>query len=168
MLDIFNSLKPFFEDNYRRVGVREYARFAKISPPSASTLLSSLAKQGLLKHTEERRYIFYWANRESQLFVNLSRSYWGERLKEFVNYANQQFISPVIILFGSLAKAEAKQDSDIDIAVFTASKRPLDLSLFEKKLKRKIQIFVFKSRADVGSEELLNNILNGTMLAGAW
>ena len=57
MLTIFNNLKPFFEDNYRRISVREYARIIKISPPSASKLLNNLEKEGLL--TKEKKNYTY-------------------------------------------------------------------------------------------------------------
>lgn len=168
MLEIFNKLQPFFEDNYRRINVREYARLAKISPPSASKLLSELEKEGLLKREEEKNYIYYLANKESPLFVKLSRAYWHEKLKDITNFLEQQLVSPVIILFGSFAKAEINPNSDIDLAVFTASKKKIELATFEKKLKRKIQIFVFKDREDVKSRDLLNNILNGIILSGSW
>ena len=54
MLEIFNKLKPFFEDNYKRISVREYARMQNISPPNASQLLNNLEKEGLLKKEEDR------------------------------------------------------------------------------------------------------------------
>ena len=64
MLEIFDNLKPFLEDNYRRFNVREYARIRGISAPTASVLLSRLNKEGLLNREEERNYIYYFANKE--------------------------------------------------------------------------------------------------------
>ena len=169
MLKIFNDLKPFFEDNYRRINVREYARIQKISPPTASSLLQNYLK-GLLKKEEEKQYLYYFANKESSLFVDLSRIYWKVVLENsgFVKALSEKFISPVIILFGSLSKAEVKENSDIDIAVFTATRKELDLKEFEKKLKRNIQLFVFKDRENIKNKELFNNILNGDRLKGNW
>ena len=40
MLEIFNTLAYFFEDNYVKISVREFAKFKKISPPHASKLLN--------------------------------------------------------------------------------------------------------------------------------
>ena len=48
MLNIINNLKPFIEDSYRRINVREYSRLMKISPPTASKTLFELSKEGLL------------------------------------------------------------------------------------------------------------------------
>ena len=170
MLKIFNDLKPFFEDNYRRINVREYARIQKISPPTASSLLQNYLKEGLLKKEEEKQYLYYFANKESSLFVDLSRIYWKVVLENsgFIKALSEKFISPVIILFGSLSKAEVKENSDIDMAVFTATRKELDLKEFERKLKRNIQLFIFKDREYIKNKELLNNILNGYRLRGNW
>lgn len=170
MLKIIDNLTPFFGDNYRRINVREYARIRKISPPTASKLLEMLHKEGLLKKERDRNYIFYRANRENSLFIDLSRAYWKCTLKSsgLIDLFENEFLSPIIILYGSLSKAEAKQDSDIDIAVFTETKKDLKLEKFEKKLNRKIQLFVFRGMKSVKNEELLKNILNGYKLEGNW
>ena len=167
MLKLFNSLAPFFEDNYRRMNVRGYARLMEISPPSASKLLSKYGKEGLLNREEEKRYIYYYANKDNNLFVFLSRVYWYQKMKELISYMEREFANPVIILFGSFAKAEINSNSDIDLAVFTASRKELDLAFYEGILKKKIQVFVFKNRNEV-SKDLLNNILNGFKISGDW
>src|SRR3989338_4959977 len=98
MLKIFNNLKPFFEDCYRRYSVREYARSFKISPPTASKILKKFNKEGLLKVTKENNYLFFWANKENKVFLTLSRIYWGYKLNEFIEYANKILVNPAIIL----------------------------------------------------------------------
>jgi len=170
MLKIINDLSLFFGDNYRRINVREYARIMKTSPPTASKLLEGFNREGILKREKDRNYIFYCANSESGLFVDLSRIYWKLAFESsgLVKLFEDAFLSPVVVLFGSLSKAEAKKDSDIDIAVFTKTKKALDLRPFEKKLKRKIQLFVFEEPDMVKNKELLKNILGGYKLRGHW
>lgn len=165
MLKIINDLSPFFEDCYRRVNVREYAKLAKISPPTASTLLGAYNSEGLLLKEHYRNYIFFYANKESRDFIGLSRIYWSYKLKNIVSYLEKELTTTAILLFGSLSKAEAKSDSDADLAVF-ANKRELGISHFEKKLKRNIQLYVFRSIRDIKSKELANNIINGHILSG--
>lgn len=169
MLKIFNSLKPFFDDNYRRINVREYAKIQGISPPSASKLLDGFYKEGLLNKEVERRYIYYYANRDDSSFTNLSRVYWCFILKKIglINYFEQELINPVIILFGSFANAEVSSKSDIDIALFTISKKELDIGRYNDALKE-VHLFMFKSREDVKNKNLLNNILNGFKISGRW
>lgn len=168
MLNIINNLKPFFLDNYRRINIREYSRIMKISPPHASKLLERFKKEGLLIKEEDRNYIFYSANKESLEFIEFSRIYWLGVFKKIglIGYLEKEFINPTLILFGSFSKAEIKQNSDIDLAVFTPTNKIINLDFFEKKLKRKIQLFVFKSRNEVKNKDLLDNILNGFILSG--
>ena len=168
MLKIINTLNPFFEDCYRRISVREYARIIGVSAPTASKLLTNYHKEGLLDREEDRIYINYFANKDSKKFIDLSQIYWSDKLKELVDYLDNELIDARIILFGSLSKAEVKEDSDIDLVVFSPSKKEIDVSSFEKKLKMKIQIFRFDERSSVKSPQMLNNFLNGYMLRGSW
>ncbi len=165
MLKIINDLQPFFEDCYRRISVREYAKIMRISPPTASKTLSYYAAESILLRTTYRNYILFYANKESRVFVDLSRIYWNGRLSGLVEFMGRKLTSPALVLFGSLSKAEVKPDSDVDLAVF-AAKRNLDLAVFEKKMKRKIQLFWFDSFKNIKSNELSGNIINSYVLAG--
>lgn len=170
MLRIFKDLKPFFEDNYRRINIREYARIAGISPPSASKLLHSYRKELLLNKEKEKNYIYYVANKDSRAFIELCRAYWLQRFEKagLIECLELEYLVPVVILFGSFSKAEVKRSSDIDIALFSVTAKVPNLGKFEKRLGRKIQLFQFKTKGDVKNEELLNSILNGFMLSGGW
>jgi len=106
MLNIIDNLEPFFEDNYRRISVREYARLKKISPPTASKLLLELSKEGLLKRETDRNYIYYFANKQDKVFIDMSRVYWFLKLKNsgILEVLEKELLNPVIFLFGSLSK----------------------------------------------------------------
>lgn len=170
MLKIFNALEPFFKDNYRRVHVREYARIQAISPPAASALLWELEKEGLLLRENEKQYIYYVANKENKLFIDLSRCYWSIMFQKLglLEHLEKELLTPTVVLFGSFAKAEIKEGSDIDIAVFTPSKKVISLAGFEKKLHRKIQLFFFRTPEEIKNKDLLANILSGYLLLGDW
>ncbi|PIN77639.1 hypothetical protein COV15_01785 [Candidatus Woesearchaeota archaeon CG10_big_fil_rev_8_21_14_0_10_34_12] len=170
MLKIFNDLKPFFEDNYRRINIREYARTTNISPPSASKLLDYFRNQGLLKMEKDKNYIYYVANKNSKIFIELSRTYWHQLIEKtgIFDYLEKELLNPLIILFGSFSKAEVTNSSDIDLAIFSISKKSVNLEKFEKKLNRKIQSFSYKSKEEVKNKGLLNNIFNGFVLRGSW
>lgn len=165
MLEIINNLKPFFEDCYRRINVREYSRITKKSPPTSSKLLHYYFKENFLKKEKSLNYIFFYANIESKEFIELSKIYWNYKLNKLIHFLNEKLMEPTVVLFGSLSKAESKKDSDIDLAIF-ANKKELNLSKFEKELKRNIQIFWFKSVKDIKNPELANNIINGFKLNG--
>ncbi len=165
MLEIINNLKPFIENCYRRISVREYAKIIGVSPPTASKILASYYAEGLLLKETYKNYLLFYANRDNSDFIDLSRMYWRQKLAEVIKFLEKNLTDPTIILFGSLPKAETKEDSDIDIAVF-AKIKDIDVEIFEKKLKRKIQIFWFDSFSRIRNTELANNILNGYLLYG--
>lgn len=167
MLNIINDLAPFFEDCYRRISVREYAKVIKISPPTASKILKSYSKMGLLNKEEERRYLFFNTNIENKDFIDLSRIYWREKLNDCTSELQRKLVNPSIVLFGSLSKAEARKDSDIDLAIFSPDKKAIDIKPYEEKLKRKISVYWFKSVDPTFSDKpLMNNIINGYVLVG--
>jgi len=165
MLKLINSLVPFFEDCYGRINVREYARAVKITPPTAAKILLKFNKEGLLKKEYFKNYHFYYANKDSKDFVDLSHIYWRMKLQNLTSSLKAELIAPTIVLFGSLAKAEVKQDSDVDLAIFS-NENEFFPEKFEKELKRKIQVFFFPAIESIKSKELANNILNGFVLEG--
>ena len=105
MLKIINNLKPFFEDCYKKINVREYSRIMKISPPTASKLLSEFQDKGLLNFEKEKIYYNYYSNIYNQNFIDLSRIYWKEKLSLLIIELKKHYINPSIILFGSLGCA---------------------------------------------------------------
>lgn len=163
MLKILNMLMPFFEDCYRRIGVREYAKIIGVSPPTASKILENFGKDGLLRMEKERGYMLYHADNGNQDFMDLSRMYWRHSLSPLIDRLERGVLEPYIILFGSLSKAEAKKDSDVDIAVL-GEKKAIDVSAIERKVGRKIHIFWFKSWESLKGNDIENSIRLGYVL----
>ncbi len=167
MLEIINNLRPFFEDCYRRVGVREYARLIKVSPPTASKLLSAYQKFGLLLHEKDRRYLLFYANKNSADFRDVCRLYWRHRLAPVVSYFEHELVTPTVIMYGSLAKAEVRKESDVDLLLLAPkNKKELDVGMFEKELKRSIHVFWVPVLSKLPSPQLQESMVNGYVLAG--
>ncbi len=166
MLDIIDDLAPFFEDGYRSISVREYAKLVCVSPPTASKLLKDFAKKGYLQWRAERRHLFFTLRIENEGVIDLCRLYWKQKLQKVSEVFQAKLVGASGILFGSLAKAEVKPESDIDIAIFAPEKKTLDLKLFEKSLGRKISVHWFKSLKEIKNGHLSNNIINGAVLFG--
>ena len=165
MLKILYNLGPFIEDCYRELGVREYSRITNITAPTSSERLKQFESEGLLKKKSDRGYLLFRANRNSKILLDLSRAYWREKLKKLIEHLDSIFHNPTIILFGSLAKLEAKKDSDIDLAILTKSDKKTDLSKYEKQYKREVQLFKFDSLGKI-NKELKKNIINGYIVQG--
>lgn len=160
MLSIFKQLRPFLEDVYGEVSVREYGRITKISPPTASKTLKHLEKEGLLKLNNYRKHLLFKANRESALFRDLAIAYWRQKLSQALKDLKSELLFKDIILFGSLPKVENTLDSDIDLYL-NSRKKGIDLSKTEKVLKRSIQLH-FKD--SLKNPHLKKNIQGGILI----
>lgn len=139
MLEIFNNLMPFAEDAYRELSVRDYAKERGVSPPTASTLLKEMEKEGILTYREQGNAIYFKASRESYLYKQLAKLYWHIKLKEATADLHKACLYKEIILFGSLAKAENTLASDADLFI-NIPKRSISTESMEKKLGRPVQL----------------------------
>ena len=167
----YKILRIFF-DNPSPKGIgfqlREISRKVAVAPPSVKKYLNELVKEGLVIKIKHRihGYPVYYANRDNEEFKFLKRMDIVIKIKEsgLIDCLSENCMPDVIILFGSASKGEDLKESDIDLFVLS-SKEKIDLSQFEKKLNRKINIF-FSNSFDKLSKELKNNIVNGIILKG--
>ena len=148
--------------------LREISRKVAVAPPSVKKYLNELEKERLVIKIKHRihGYPVYYANRDDKEFKFLKRMDIVIRIKEsgLIDYLSENCMLDVIILFGSASKGEDLKESDIDLFVLS-DKEKIDLTHFEKKLSRKINIF-FSDNFNKLSKELRNNIINGVILKG--
>lgn len=160
MLKIFNELKQFFEDVYREISVRQYAKEVKISPPTASKKLKEFVKEGILILNKRGIYFYFKANREEFIFKQLARLYWYSVLNPITEKIHGEIAYKRIILFGSLSKAENTIKSDVDLYLET-EERKIDITNLQKLLNREIQLHFIKS---IKNENLKKNIEQGIII----
>lgn len=160
MLEIFNTLKPFFNDVYKEISVREFSRLINVSPPTASKLLTQYQQENLLVKQTKGIYMYYKANRESELFIGLSKLYWQTILKKETQHIHEDALYKSIILFGSLSKAENTSESDIDLFI-DCTKRTISTGHLEEMFKRKIQLHFHDA---LNNPHLKKNIEKGIAL----
>jgi len=111
---------------------------------------------------------FYTSNRPNEKYY-LEKKLYNIKLiyvSGLIVYLKKELSNPVIILFGSFAKGEDTEESDVDLYLETLSDKKINLEKFEKFLNRKIQIFRQKSLKHVSNLNLANNIINGAGLNG--
>ena len=152
----------FFNFPQQVIGLRELSRIIKISKTTLRRYLQQMVKQKLIKlrgnnYIANSSNFWYQFDKRNKLLKEISES----GLVEFIQAHTQ---ANTIILFGSGAKGEYVKESDLDIFVFSQEKN-FNLTIFEKKLKRKINL-LFKEDYDKLSIELFNNIINGYKLSG--
>ncbi len=111
-------------------------------------------------------YPTYKANREGELFKEYKKSYILLVIKQtgLAGHIYDLCQPDVIVLFGSSSKGEDIETSDIDLFI-QAPEKKINLSSYEKKLNRKINLF-FEENFSRLSKELKNNVINGIILKG--
>ena len=166
-------LRYFFEEPNRWFHVREMARALNLNPTTASKYLNKLHKENVLIRKYERRHLLFKANSENPAYKDAKVHHNVKLIREsgLIEYLDKELHYPdAIAIFGSYAKGENDGNSDIDLFVLGNAKKDLNLEMFEKKLKARIQLFV-KSKEEFielqkENKNLANSILNGRLIKG--
>lgn len=167
--DIKSRLAEYFFTNpTSKLRVRQIEKTLNLPLPSVIRYSRELEKECILKTSIISNVRFYSADKSSKEFIFEKKMFNIKQIYEsgLLEYLINEYSNPIITLFGSYSKGEDVEDSDIDIYIQTPSDENKKLDEFEKKLKRKIQVFKHKSLSSIKNEELANNIINGMILNG--
>lgn len=158
-------LACFLDEPTKKHQIRQISRKINLATTSVKKHIETLIKENLV---EEGEYVFkyYRANFDNKDFRFYKKINTLMRLKssKLIDYLERTFTPDVIMLFGSCAKGEDTERSDIDIYIQSKGEVP-DLKKFEEILGRKIELFVHENINNL-PKELRNNILNGTKISG--
>jgi predicted nucleotidyltransferase len=162
----YKVLKVFLDSPTESFGLRELSRASGIAPVSVLNYLKEFEREKLIVRKIIKGVPAYIANRDNENFIvnkkigilyELSNSGLVEEL--------WQKLSPnAIVLYGSFARGEAVEGSDVDIFIIGKEKR-IKLESFEKNLGKKIHL-MFEENVKMISRELKNNLINGIVLKG--
>lgn len=167
--DIKTKLKEYFFLNPTiKLRVRQIERELKVPLPSVIRYTKELEQEGLLKSTKIANITTYSADRASKTFLLEKKLFNIYQLNTsgLLDFLIEELSNPAIVVFGSYAKAEDVENSDIDLYIETPSQKKINVEKYEKILQRKIQLFMYKSLPDVENKGLANNIVNGIVLNG--
>lgn len=156
----------FFVNPNAKIRVREIEKKLKLSLPSVIRYCAELKEEGILNTIKIGSVTFYTADKTNNNFLLEKKLYNIKSLytSGAVEFLKKELNNPVIILFGSYSKGEDIETSDIDLYIETPSKKEIELTKFENKLNRKIQIFKHKDISEIRNRNLANNIINGIVL----
>jgi predicted nucleotidyltransferase len=162
----YNVLQEFFDSPRKNFQMRAISRIIKLAQPSVSNYLKELTKEKLILKQKTGLYPIYIANRENELFKLYKKLNLIQRIQTsgLLSHVYDSCIPDCIILFGSASIGEDIEESDIDLFIQSRTEK-INLTKFEKKLKRKINLFFEEDFVKL-SKELKNNILNGIILRG--
>ncbi len=165
--EVNKALEFFFKNPTTTIHLRELGRQIGFSSAGASKSLKNLAKQNLVEEQKTKAVSNYKAKLTPQ-FIQLKKIYnlYSLYNSKLVDFLKKEYEFPdSIIIFGSYARGEDSEKSDIDIVVITRLEKSLNLSQFEKKLQRKINILELKNLKKA-KKEFINNLINGIVLEG--
>lgn len=155
----------FFENPGKEFYLRQISRLTKIPKTTASRRIEQLLKEGIIKKVNTEPYGRFIADSESPAYLFYKRQSILERIYQsgVIGHIADETHPKAIILFGSCAKGEYTEKSDIDLFV-QSHETELDLKKF--RLKHGISIIFSESLQKI-SENLKNNIINGVILYGS-
>jgi predicted nucleotidyltransferase len=171
-LIVIRMAEFFFENPYQDFYLRELAKKLKISPFATKKYADLLIKESLIKEERKANLRYFRANMNSLFFRQLKiafsmRALAESGLMEFLK-ENLQAVSS-ITLFGSMAKGEDDQDSDVDLLIIgkVGKDRPLDTSGFEDKIGKRITTHVFSwsewNRQATGNKAFYSDVISHGM-----
>ncbi len=167
-------LNCIFAEPDKSFHIRLLGRLTKLHPNTIITITDELVKEGYITKEldKETKFSIIKANTSNRMY-KLTKQYMNvKNLYEsgLIDFLNEQYAYPAIILFGSYAKAENTKKSDIDLFIITDVKQKADISSFYAKLDAEIQTFVHTKqefqKLKKTNPELINNVLNGVKLEG--
>ncbi|MBI2548646.1 nucleotidyltransferase domain-containing protein [Candidatus Woesearchaeota archaeon] len=162
-------LSIFFENPTTEFYLRELSRRLKLSMPTIVSVTDMLAKDKLVIKIKGKALTIVRANRENITFIRYKRLYNLQQIYSsgIVDDLTERYNHPkAIVLFGSYARGDDTELSDIDIAVMTHKQLQLPLEDYQKQLHRPMSIHEIDLMKL--SEEFKANLANGIVLEGFW
>jgi len=169
MFNELNTLKIFFKEPTREYNIREVARIIKKAPATISKELDKYQKKGILQERKERMLKLYRANIENELYKDVKVFFLLREIKEsgLLEELNNFYLKPTIILFGSGAQGRDTETSDIDLCIISEKiQTKPSIQIFEKRLKRPVQLIVTENIKGIKNKQLIINIINGIVIQG--
>ena len=169
---IFKVAKLIFDFPNKVFHIRMLEKDTGFSTTAVIDSVNKLKEFGIIQVAETPLTTNIKANLESEAYRFYKLIFNIYRLKRhgFVNNLVDSFNNPeTIVLFGSFAKGEDIEESDIDILVISFNEPNEHLkkavSIFEKEMNRRINIHILNS-LEKSSNEFKNAVANGIVLHG--
>ena len=173
MLQKSSTLKiaqVFFDEPTKQHYLMEISRKANLAHTATKNILKQLEKDSIITKISEKKgkrtFPLYEANKLNntyKFYKKIANKIALENSK-LISFLHDKCMPNAIILFGSYARGEDTEESDIDLFI-ESEKVEISLEKFEKKLKRTIQLHYKRKFKDM-LKELKNNIMNGIVLDG--
>lgn len=160
-------LEIFFVEPTTIHFIKEISKRINLAPTSVRNYVRKLIAENLIKKKKTKPFDGYVANRENESFIFYKKVYNLYSLKELNEFLISSFWPKLIVVFGSYARGEDVEESDIDILVVSKVKKNINLGKFEKKLKRRINLLIVDKLEKI-DKKIIKKIYNGIVLYGGF
>jgi DNA-binding transcriptional regulator YhcF (GntR family) len=154
--------------------IRELSRLSGLNPNTVSSIIANLERENIILRNKKIHIVEVSANLSSKEYNrkkrvwNFERIYSSHLVDSILDYFSVGGITRVqsVSVIGSYSQGEDIEKSDIDIVAISGEvkKKAMDVSVFEKQLKRRIHLIV--TDYEKISEEFYINLINGMLLYG--
>lgn len=162
---LFAVLEVFFKEPTTIHFIREIGRKVDLAQTSIRNYIQELEKNNLIIKKKSKPFDGFIANRDNERFIFYKQVYNFYSLYELRELIVKSIYPKTIIVFGSYARGEDIEESDIDIVILSKVKKEINLKKFEKLLNRKINV-TFIDNFNKLDASLRINVLNGWMIYG--
>ena len=151
----------------KQFSFRDIERRTESSIGTISKYVHLLFKEDLIIIDKRPTATYVSGNQENNRFKHLKRVSNLKQLYEtgLINHIRQESRPDCIVLFGSYAKGEDTEESDIDLALINGKNFRFLRKSFEKKLKRNINLHAIQELRKI-SKEFKSALYNGFVLEG--
>ncbi len=165
-----NIKELFFNYSTKQWHFEELVKESCLSRAQTNEWLQRLLKEKLIKRVKERNKMpYYIAEYSNPTFQMQKRIY---AMLQFEKTGLLEHLSTLkhaktVIIFGSFSRADWHNESDIDLFIYGKAD-DFEKGLFEKRLKREIQVFQYENPAMLKRLEpsVIPNILAGIHVKG--
>ena len=163
----FKVAEVIFNKPTKRFHLRELARTTTLSTTAVKDSIDKLEEFKIIKTEETELATIIQANLDSKEYHDYKTIFNLYRLKRYGldEELIQEYNPKCIVLFGSFAKGEDIEQSDIDILIVTNKTSTIKLDKYERALKRKINLHLLKNLEN-SKPEFKNEVANGIVLHG--
>ncbi|MBS3156599.1 nucleotidyltransferase domain-containing protein [Candidatus Woesearchaeota archaeon] len=166
---IFKVAELIFNYPNKTFHIRELTRKTNFSTTAVTKAIEELNKYNIVTIETTQLTKNVKANLESEEYRFYKLVFNLYRLEKYniINILISEYRPEAIVLFGSFAKGEDTENSDIDILVITPGKeiKEINIEKLEKEFNRKINLHILQN-IEKSSTEFKNSIANGIVLYG--
>lgn len=165
---IFRVAELIFNYPNKTFHIRELTRETKFSTTAVTKAIQELENYKIITIEKTLLTTNIKADLESEAYRFYKLVFNLYRLERYniIDNLNEMYRPESITLFGSFARGEDIENSDIDILIITQKKpESINLETWEKEFNRKINLHFLES-IQKSTKEFKNTIANGIVLRG--